>query len=291
MQPSRGSADDSKGAEDVVALKAYKPTTPGRRGMTGSDFAELTTNKPEKSLLRPLKKTGGRNNQGRISTRRRGGGHKRRYRLIDFRRNKDEMEAAVLSVEYDPNRSARIALVEYEDGEKRYVLAPEGLEVGQKIMSGERVEPRPGNCMNLANIPLGLFVHNVELRPGAGGQIVRSAGTGAQVSAREGKYVHLILPSGEVRRVLGQCRGTLGQVGNGDHGAVNLGKAGRSRWLGRRPKVRGKAMNPVAHPMGGGEGRSNGGRHPCSPTGVLAKGGKTRKPHKYSQPMLVKKRK
>ena len=274
-----------------MALKTYKPTTPGRRGMTGYDFAELTATKPEKSLLRPIKKTGGRNNKGRITSRRRGGGHKRRYRVIDWRRDKDEMTAKVLTIEYDPNRSARIALVEYEDEERRYILAPVGLEVGQTLSSGERVEPRIGNAMNLSSIPVGLFVHNVELQPGKGGQIVRSAGGGAQVSAREGKYVHLILPSGEVRRVPGTCRATVGRVGNIEHEAVNIGKAGRSRWLGRRPKVRGKAMNPVAHPMGGGEGRSNGGRHPCSPTGKLAKGGKTRKPRKYSQRLIVKRRK
>ncbi len=269
---------------------AYKPTTPGRRGMTASDFAEITRSRPEKSLLAPLKKTGGRNNQGRITSRRRGGGHKRRYRRIDFRRDKDGVPATVQSIEYDPNRSGRIALLKYGDGEKRYILAPSGLAVGSTVVSGAKTEPRTGDCMNLVNVPLGLFVHNVELRPGAGGRIVRSAGLAAQVSAREGKYVHLILPSGEVRRVLGTCRGTMGRVSNIEHESVKLGKAGRNRWLGRRPKVRGKAMNPVAHPMGGGEGRSNGGRHPCSPTGLLAKGGKTRKRHKYSSRMIIKKR-
>ena len=228
---------------------------------------------------------------GRMTTRHRGGGHKRRYRVIDFRREKDGMDAAVQSIQYDPNRSARIALLEYADGEKCYILAPAGLRVGAVLHSGDKAEPRMGNCMQLTNVPLGLLVHNVELRPGAGGQIVRSAGSAAQVSAREGKYVHLILPSGEVRRVLGTCRATLGRLSNVEHEAVNIGKAGRSRWLGRRPKVRGKAMNPVAHPMGGGEGRSNGGRHPCSPTGVLAKGGKTRKRSKYSDSLIVKRRK
>jgi len=274
-----------------VGLKSYKPTSPGMRGTVLNDFSEITKDKPEKSLLRPLKKTGGRNNLGRLTARRRGGGHKRQYRGIDFRRNRDDGPAQVVAIEYDPNRSARIALVQYEDGEKRYILAPVGLQVGVQVLSGEAAEPKPGNCLLLRSIPLGLFVHNVELHPGAGGQIVRSAGTAAQVSAREGKYVHLILPSGEVRRVLGHCRATVGQLSNVEHEAVNIGKAGRNRWLGRRPKVRGKAMNPVAHPMGGGEGRSNGGRHPCSRTGVLAKGGKTRKRHKWSNNLIVKKRK
>jgi len=259
--------------------------------MTGSDFQEITTSRPEKSLLRPIKKTGGRNNRGRMTVRRRGGGHKRRYRLIDFRRGKTDAPATVLSIEYDPNRSGRIALVQYQDQEKRYILAPDGLKVGDTVISAEKAEPRTGNCMHLCNVPLGLFVHNVELRPGGGAQIVRSAGSAAQVSAREGKYVHLILPSGEVRRVPGKCRGTIGRVSNIEHESVNIGKAGRNRWLGRRPKVRGKAMNPVAHPMGGGEGRSNGGRHPCSPTGVLAKGGKTRKHRKFSDRLIIKRRK
>jgi len=274
-----------------MGLKTYKPTTPGCRGRVGSDFSELTAHEPEKALLGPLKKTGGRNNQGKMTTRRRGGGHKRRYRLIDLRRDKDGMPATVLSIQYDPNRTARIALVQYEDGEKRYILAPAGLAVGDKVLSGEKVEPQPGNCMNLQNVPLGLLVHNVELQPGAGGKIVRSAGSAAQVSAREGRYVHLILPSGEVRRVLGTCRATIGQLSHVEHEAEKLGKAGRNRWLGRRPKVRGKAMNPVAHPLGGGEGRSNGGRHPCSPTGVPAKGGKTRNPRKYSNRLILRKRK
>ena len=275
-----------------MALRAYKPVTPGRRHMTVHDFAEITAVKPEKSLLRPLHKTGGRNNQGRNTAWHRGGGHKRMYRLIDFRRNdKDNVPASVLSIEYDPNRSARIALVQYSDGEKRYILAPDGLTVGETLMSGEKVEPKSGNCMSLANIPLGLFVHNVELRPGAGGQLVRSAGTAAQVTAREGDHVQLILPSNEVRRIHGACRATIGRVSNIEHGAISLGKAGRNRWLGRRPHVRGKAMNPVAHPLGGGEGRSNGGRHPCSRTGVLAKGGKTRKHRKYSTPFIMQRRK
>lgn len=276
-----------------MPLKTYKPTTPGRRGMSCSDFSELTPlSKPEKSLLRPIRRTGGRNSHGHMTSRHRGGGHKRLYRMIDFRRlDKDDMPATVLSIQYDPNRSARIALIQYEDGEKRYILAPATLKAGATVISGDRTEPSIGNCMNLASIPLGMFVHNVALKPTAGGQIVRSAGSSAQVSAREGEYVHLILPSGEVRRVLGKCRATIGRLSNIEHEAVNIGKAGRSRWMGRRPKVRGKAMNPVAHPMGGGEGRSNGGRHPCSPTGVLAKGGKTRKPRKDSDRLIVRKRK
>jgi large subunit ribosomal protein L2 len=275
-----------------MGIKTYKATTNGRRNMSGYDFSEITEAKPEKSLLKPLKKTGGRNSQGRMTSRHIGGGHKRRYRLIDWRRrDKDGIAAEVLSIQYDPNRSARIALLEYEDGERRYILAPNGLEPGDKVMAGDRTEPETGNCMNIGNIPLGLMVHNIELQPGAGGQIVRSAGAAAQVSAREGKYVHVNLPSGEVRRVHRRCRATIGVVGNVEHEAIKIGKAGRSRWMGRRPKVRGKAMNPVAHPLGGGEGRSNGGRHPVSPTGVLAKGGKTRKPKKYSNRMIVRRRK
>jgi large subunit ribosomal protein L2 len=211
--------------------------------------------------------------------------------VIDFKRDKDDVPAEVVSIEYDPNRSARIALVQYEDGEKRYILAPEGLEVGQQIMGGPDAEPRTGNCVPLRRVPLGLFVHNIELKPGKGGQIIRSAGSGAQVSAREGRYVHVILPSGEIRRIPGQCRCTIGRVSNADHQNVKLGKAGRARWLGRRPHVRGTAQNPVSHPMGGGEGRRAGGRHPCSPTGVLAKGGKTRKRKKYSDRFIVRRRK
>jgi large subunit ribosomal protein L2 len=274
-----------------MGLKAYKPTTPGIRGTVLNDFSELTAEKPEKSLLAPLHKTGGRNNHGHMTSRHRGGGHKRQYRIIDFKRAKDNVPATVKTIEYDPNRTTRIALIEYADGEKSYILAPDGLKPGMTVMSGETAEPRVGNALPLANVPIGLFVHNVEIYPGAGGQIIRSAGSAAQVSAREGKYVHLVLPSGEVRRFLGSCRATIGQLSNIEHEAVNLGKAGRSRWLGRRPHVRGKAMNPVAHPLGGGEGRSNGGRHPCSPTGVLAKGGKTRKPRKWSDSLIVKRRK
>ncbi|MFO7955834.1 MAG: 50S ribosomal protein L2 [Candidatus Brocadiia bacterium] len=274
-----------------MGTKSLKPTTPGRRNMSKSDFAQITRSEPEKSLLKPLKKTGGRNNHGHTTSRFRGGGHKRRYRMIDFKRDKDDVPAEVVSIEYDPNRSARIALVQYEDGEKRYILAPEGLEVGQQIMGGPDAEPRTGNCVPLRRVPLGLFVHNVELKPGKGGQIIRSAGSGAQVSAREGRYVHVILPSGEIRRIPGQCRCTIGRVSNADHQNVKLGKAGRARWLGRRPHVRGTAQNPVSHPMGGGEGRRAGGRHPCSPTGVLAKGGKTRKRKKYSDRFIVRRRK
>lgn len=273
-----------------MAIKTYKPTSPGRRGMTSADFSMITRSKPEKSLLAPIKKSGGRNNYGRTTTRFRGGGHKRRYRIMDFKRDKDETPATVLSIEYDPNRTARIALLQYEDGERRYIIAPDGLKVGTTVASGENVEPTVGNCMPLGRVPLGMFVHNVELQPGKGGQIVRSAGTGAQVSAREGRYVHLIMPSGEIRRVLGVCRGTIGRAGNVEHQNVKLGKAGRRRWQGRRPHVRGTAQNPVSHPMGGGEGRRAGGRHPCGPTGVLSKGGKTRKHRKYSDRLIVRKR-
>lgn len=259
--------------------------------MTSADFSQITRSKPEKSLLAPLKSTGGRNNYGRTTARFRGGGHKRRYRFIDFKRDRTDAPAQVVSIEYDPNRSARIALLQYADGEKRYILAPEGLKVGTEVTSGQNVEPKTGNCTPLGRIPLGMFVHNVELQPGKGGQIVRSAGSAAQVSAREGRYVHLILPSGEVRRVPATCCATIGRVGNVEHQNVKLGKAGRSRWMGRRPHVRGTAQNPVSHPMGGGEGRRAGGRHPCSPTGVPAKGGKTRKRKKYSDRLIVRKRK
>jgi large subunit ribosomal protein L2 len=273
-----------------VPIKKYKPTSPGRRGMTSADLSEITKSKPEKSLLAPLHSTGGRNNYGRTTARFRGGGHKRRYRVLDFKRDRDDGPAEVLSVEYDPNRTARIALLEYGDGERRYILAPEGLKVGARVVSGESAEPRVGNCLSLGRVPLGLFVHNVEIQPGKGGQMVRSAGSGAQVSAREGRYVHLIMPSGEIRRVLSHCRATIGRVGNVEHQNVKLGKAGRSRWKGRRPHVRGTAQNPVSHPMGGGEGRRAGGRHPCSPTGVPAKGGKTRRRKKYSDRLIVRKR-
>ncbi len=272
--------------------KIYKPTTNGRRNMTGADFSQITESKPEKSLLRPLKKTGGRNSQGRMTSRHRGGGHKRRYRLIDWRRrDKDDVNAVVKSIQYDPNRSARIALIEYDDGEKRYILAPDGIKPGDNVMAGDKVDPETGNCMNMENIPLGMMIHCIELNKGKGGQIVRSAGSSAQLTARDGNYVQLLMPSGEVRRIHSKCRATIGRVSNIEHEMVKLGKAGRSRWKGRRPKVRGKAMNPVAHPLGGGEGRSNGGRHPVSPTGVPAKGGKTRKPKRYSNRLIVRGRK
>lgn len=274
-----------------MALKTYKPITPSRRQMTTSSFEEITKEKPEKSLTRPYKKTAGRNNQGRITARHRGGGHKRRYRIIDFKRDKDNIPAKVVAIEYDPNRTARIALLQYPDGEKRYILAPDGLQVGTTVMSGEKAEIKPGNALPLKNIPLGTFVHCVEIYPGKGAQIARSAGTYCQVIAREDKYVHLKMPSGEIRLIRADCKATIGQVGNVEHENISLGKAGRSRWLGRRPRVRGVAMNPVDHPLGGGEGRSKGGRHPCSPTGLLAKGLKTRKPGKYSDPLIIKRRK
>ncbi|MCD6365434.1 MAG: 50S ribosomal protein L2 [Planctomycetes bacterium] len=273
-----------------MPIKIYKRTSPGRRNSSVNKRGDITTAKPEKSLLRPLKKTGGRNSSGKITARHRGGGHKRRYRLIDWKRTKDDQAAEVLTIEYDPNRTCNIALVQYEDGEKRYILAPMGLKVGAKIRSGEEAEPRVGHCMPLSKIPLGLAVHNIELMPGQGGKMVRSAGGVARLVAREGKYAHLILPSGEMRMVNAKCRATLGQLGNVEHQNVRLGKAGRRRHLGRRPHVRGSAMNPVAHPMGGGEGRRAGGRHPVSPTGVLAKGGKTRGKRKPSNKLIIRRR-
>jgi large subunit ribosomal protein L2 len=275
-----------------MAIRQYKPVTPGRRQGSVSDFAEITDRKrkPEKSLLLPKKKTGGRNNQGVTCTRFRGGGHKQKYRIIDFKRNRDGLVATVISIEYDPNRSSRIALLEYEDGEKTYILAPEGLTAGDKVMSGEDVEPKIGNCMPLKKIPLGLIIHNVELQPGHGGQVCRSAGTKATLTAREGKWAQITLPSGEVRRVSNECRATIGMIGNTDHMNVSLGKAGRARWMGRRPHNRGTSMNPVDHPMGGGEGRTGGGRNPCGPTGVLAKGGKTRQKRKPSNSSIVRRR-
>ncbi len=275
-----------------MAIRQYKPVTPGRRQGSVSDFAEITDRKrkPEKSLLLPKKKTGGRNNQGVTCTRFRGGGHKQKYRIIDFKRNHDGLVANVISIEYDPNRSSRIALLEYEDGEKTYILAPEGLAAGDKVMSGEDVEPKIGNCMPLKKIPLGLIIHNVELQPGHGGQVCRSAGTKATLTAREGKWAQITLPSGEVRRVSNECRATIGMIGNTDHMNVSLGKAGRARWMGRRPHNRGTSMNPVDHPMGGGEGRTGGGRNPCGPTGVLAKGGKTRQKRKPSNSSIVRRR-
>lgn len=274
-----------------MGLKTYKPTSPGRRDGSVLDYAELTTRKPEKSLLRPLKKTGGRNNLGRITARRRGGGNKRRYRVIDFKRAKDGVPAKVKTIEYDPNRSCNIALLWYADGEKRYIIAPLGLEVGQTIHSGTGSDPTTGNAMTLADIPLGMTIHNIELHPGKGGQICRSAGSAAQLQAREGNYAVVLLPSGELRRVHVRCRATIGRVGNTDHQNVKLGKAGRRRHLGRRPKVRGTAMNPIDHPLGGGEGRTKGGRHPCSPTAVLAKGGRTRRKKNPTDKFILRRRK
>ena len=274
-----------------MGIRKYKPTSPGRRAGSVLDFAEITHVGPEKSLLRPIKKTGGRNNTGRITSRRRGGGHKRRYRLIDFKRNKDGVPGTVKTVEYDPNRSANIALVVYADGEKRYMLAPLNLAVGQQVMSGPGSEPLVGNAMPLANIPVGMTIHNIELSAGRGGQICRSAGSSAQLTAREGDYAVVEMPSGEVRRIHVRCRATIGRVGNTDYQNVKLGKAGRRRHLGRRPKVRGTAMNPIDHPMGGGEGRTAGGRHPCSPKGVLAKGGRTRRSKNPTNKFILRRRK
>ncbi len=318
-----------------MAIRQYNPTTPGRRGGSVSDFAELTRvegtvqeiverpngkpyarvvyegglegkirvrpgmqvgdkvsvrKRPEKSLLKPNRKTGGRNNQGIVCSRFRGGGAKQMYRIIDFKRRKDGVWATVVAIEYDPNRSARIALLRYEDGEKTYILAPEGLKAGDRVISGEDIEPRVGNCMPLRRIPLGMSVHNLELQPGHGGQMCRSAGTSATLTAREGKWAQVTLPSGEVRRVSSECRATLGMIGNAEHMNISLGKAGRKRHMGRKPHNRGTSMNPVSHPMGGGEGRTAGGRHPCSPTGVLAKGGKTRKKRKPSNAAIIRRR-
>jgi large subunit ribosomal protein L2 len=273
-----------------MAVKRFRPTTPTLRYKTVASFEEITKTTPEKSLLTPIKRKGGRNNQGRVTTRHRGGGHKRMYRIIDFRRNKRGIPARVAAIEYDPNRSARIALLFYADGEKRYILAPEKLNVNDTVMAGDTAEIKPGNSLPLRKIPLGTTIHNVELRRGAGGKLVRSAGNGAQLMAREGKYAHVRLPSGEVRLVDAECYATLGQVGNIEHEGIKLGKAGRKRWLGKRPKVRGVAMNPVDHPMGGGESKSSGGRHPCSPWGKPAKGGKTRR-KKASDKLIVTSRK
>jgi large subunit ribosomal protein L2 len=254
-----------------MAIKKVKPTSPGRRFQAYSSFEEVTKTEPERQLLRNLKKTGGRNAKGRITSRHRGGGHKRHYRIIDFKRDKVGIPARVASIEYDPNRSTRIALLNYIDGEKRYILAPLNLKVDDVVQSGPESDIKPGNTLPLSNIPLGTQIHNVEIRPGKGGQIVRSAGTYAQLVAKEDRYALLKLPSGEVRMVLMNCKATVGQLGNVSHENIELGKAGRKRWLGKRPKVRGVAMNPVDHPMGGGEGRSSGGRHPCSPWGCRAK--------------------
>jgi large subunit ribosomal protein L2 len=275
-----------------MGIRYYKPTSAGRRQGSVSDFAELTDRKkkPEKALLMPHRKKGGRNFQGIVVSRFRGGGHKRQYRLIDFKRLKDNVWASVIAIEYDPNRTSRIALLEYEDGTRTYILAPEGLKAGDKVISGEQAEPRVGNCLPLKKIPLGMTIHNLEMQPGRGGQLCRSAGTSATLTAREASWAQITLPSGEVRRVSAECRATIGQIGNPDHMNISLGKAGRKRWLGKKPHQRGTAQNPVSHPMGGGEGRSKGGRHPCSPTGVLAKGGKTRKKRKPSNAAIIRRR-
>ncbi len=272
-----------------MAIKTYNPITPGQRFRTGSSFEELTSKRPVKSLTTGLKKTGGRNNLGRMTMRRRGGGHKRLYRSIDFKRDKFGIPAKIETIEYDPNRSARIALLSYADGEKRYIIAPDELSIGDVIASGENADIKAGNALPLGKIPVGTFVHNVELIRGKGGQIARSAGSSVQILAREGDYVHLKLPSGEIRLVRQECYATMGQVGNLDHSNVMIGKGGRSRWLGRRPKVRGVAMNPVDHPLGGGEGKSSGGRHPSTPWGKLTKGYKTRR-YKQSDRLIVKRR-
>jgi len=272
-----------------MAVKTYKPTSDGRRFMTGYDFAEITTDRPEKGLLAPRRKTGGRNNLGRMTMRHIGGGHRQHYRLIDFKRDKDGIAARVATIEYDPNRSARIALLHYKDGEKRYIVAPVGLSVGDEVVSGNGADIKPGNTLALAQIPLGTIVHNVELRSGKGGQLARSAGSGIQLMAKEGDYALLKMPSGELRRVRIECRATIGQVGNLDHENIKIGKAGRTRWLGRRSSVRGVAMNPVDHPHGGGEGRSKG-NHPQSPWGQPAKGYKTRHNKRTDKDIVVRRK-
>jgi large subunit ribosomal protein L2 len=275
-----------------MAIKKYKPTSNGRRGMTTSDFAEITTSTPEKSLLAPLHRKGGRNNQGKLTVRHQGGGHKRQYRIIDFKRNKDGIPGRVATIEYDPNRSANIALINYVDGEKRYILAPKNLEVGMEVMSGPEADIKVGNALPLANIPVGTVIHNIELKPGKGGQLVRSAGTSAQVLGKEGRYVLVRLNSGEVRMILATCRASIGQVGNEQHELIHIGKAGRSRWLGKRPTVRGSVMNPNDHPHGGGEGRSPIGRKsPMSPWGKPTLGYKTRKKKNKSDKFIVRRRK
>ena len=272
-----------------MGTKKHKPTSPGRRAAVTPDFEGLSKDGPEKSLLAPRRRNGGRNNHGHITVRHRGGGHKRRYRVIDFKRDKIGVPGTVKSIEYDPNRTARIALIQYADGEKRYILAPIGLEVGAQVLSSPKADIKPGNCMKLKALPLGTIVHNIELRPGKGGQLVRSAGVGAQLMAKEGRYATLRLPSGEFRKILMECRASIGQVSNMEHGNMKLGKAGRKRWLGRRPKVRGTAMNPVDHPHGGGEGRTAGGRHPVTPWGFPTKGKRTRK-NKRTDKFIVKRR-
>ncbi|MDP2234389.1 MAG: 50S ribosomal protein L2 [Actinomycetota bacterium] len=275
-----------------MGLKQYKPTSPGRRFQTVSDFAEITRTTPEKSLLEPLPKKGGRNNNGRITTRHQGGGHKRQYRVIDFKRNKDGVPAKVATIEYDPNRSARIALLHYADGEKRYILSPKGLKVGEKVQNGPGADIKAGNTLALADIPVGTVVHAVELQPGKGAALARSAGTSIQLMGKEGGYAILRMPSSEMRRVLITCRATVGEVGNSDHGNIKIGKAGRARWKGVRPTVRGTAMNPVDHPHGGGEGKNkSAGRHPVTPWGVPTKGHRTRQKGKASDRLIIRRRK
>jgi len=274
-----------------MGIRIYRPTSPGRRNSSVNDFAELTTDRPEKTLCRRIKKSGGRNHSGKATVRFRGGGARRIYRVIDFKRNKDGVPAIVTSVEYDPNRTCFISLLQYQDGERRYILAPFGVTVGDVLESGPEVEPKAGNCMPLGSIPAGLEVHNIEMTAGQGGKLVRGAGAAARIVAKEGDWVTIVLPSGEMRMVRKECRATIGRLGNPDWQNVTIGKAGRMRHMGIRPHVRGKAQNPVDHPLGGGEGRSNGGRHPCSPTGVLAKGGKTRSPRKISNARIIRRRK
>ena len=274
-----------------MPIRKLKPRSPGVRSQTISGFDEITKSTPEKSLLVSIARKGGRNNNGRITAKRRGGGHRKQYRVIDFKRRKDGIPAKVVGIEYDPNRSARIALLSYSDGEKRYIIAPSKLNVGDVLMSGENAEIRIGNCLLLKDIPEGTLIHNVEMRPGKGAQIARSAGSGVQLMAKEGDYVTLKLKSGEVRLIHRNCRATIGTVGNADHENISIGKAGRVRWMGIRPRVRAVAMNPVDHPMGGGEGRSSGGRHPCSPWGQIAKGLKTRKVKKLSNKFILSRKK
>lgn len=274
-----------------MGIRQYNPTTPGRRNASGSDFKELTKGaRPPKSLVKPLKKKGGRNNQGVITARHRGGGHKQNYRIVDFRRTKDGVPAVVDSIQYDPNRNVRLALLHYKDGEKAFILAAEGVVKGTKIESGPEAPPTAGNCLPLKNIPIGMAVHNIEMQPGKGGALCRAAGMSATLMAREARWAQISLPSGEIRRIPADCRATIGKLGNSDHMNVVLGKAGRKRWMGRRPHVRGTCMNPIDHPHGGGEGRTKGGRHPVSPTGKLAKGGHTRKPRKPSNSAIVRRR-
>ena len=275
-----------------MAIRVYKPTSNGRRNASVIDYkAVLTTSKPEKTLCKRIKKSGGRNHHGKVTVRFRGGGARRIYRMIDFKRNKDDVAATVQSIEYDPNRNCFISLIQYEDGEKRYILSPDGIKVGMTVESGESVEPKIGNSMPLASIPVGVEIHNIEMTAGQGGKLVRSAGGVARLMAKEGGWATVILPSGEMRMIRKECRASIGQLSNSDYQNVKIGKAGRKRHMGRKPHVRGKAMNPVAHPMGGGEGRANGGRHPCSPTGVPAKGGKTRDRRKTSNNRIIRRRK